>query len=210
MQGAVAGSGWGGARSQLAVPWWGCPVRQPGLLAALPWPLQAHPFMDALCTSARWEPGAAPCSLYIAGPSPGVCGQRQRGLTVRAHLPSCLPLSEPSSHLLARFAPVPLGSPSRWDGGRLRWARAAGLCCVFSSASTSRAPGLRFTVTAHPMSEPLQILPANSYANYLISCLIYFLWHHIFSTSLSPGGCGSPGMGGGRSDSGTHRQGWLC
>lgn len=81
---------------------------------------------------------------------------------------------------------------------------------VFPSASTSRALGLCFSVTAHPMSEPLQILPANSYANYLISCLIYFLWHHIFSTSPSPGDCRSPGLGGGRSGSGTCTQGWLC
>lgn len=51
---------------------------------------------------------------------------------------------------------------------------------LFLFAGTSRAPRLHFTATQHPMLQLLQILPANSYANHLISCLIYFLWHHVF------------------------------
>lgn len=41
-------------------------------------------------------------------------------------------------------------------------------------------------VTAHPMSDALQILPANSYANYLISRLIYFLRHRGIVFSALP------------------------
>lgn len=41
-------------------------------------------------------------------------------------------------------------------------------------------------VRAHPMSDALQILPANSYANYLISRLIYFLRHRGIVFSALP------------------------
>lgn len=63
--------------------------------------------------------------------------------------------------------------------------------CSFLSENPQSPQG--FTVTVHPMSDPQQILPANSYANYLISCLIYFLQHHLIGISLGPGGCGCPG-----------------
>lgn len=110
--------------------------------------------------------------------------------------------------LLAGFAPALLSPVAAACGGCLRCARAARLFCV-SLCKRSRALGLHFSVTAHPMSDPLQILTANSYANYLISCLIYFLCHHVFSTSPRPGGCGFPGLGGGRSRAAARRAGWA-
>lgn len=131
--------------------------------------------------------------LYIPGPSRGVCGRRQEGLTVRAPSSSqavCTPC------WICSCSPLP-------GGGCLRWVPAVCPCstavfCV-SLCKRSKALGVHFSVTAHPMSDPLQILTVNSYANYLIRCLIYFLCHHVFSTSPRPGGCGFPGLGGGRS-----------
>lgn len=77
--------------------------------------------------------------------------------------------------------------------GRYWCPRAVVAPCAFLSENPQSPQGRAFTVTAHPMSDPLQILPANSYANYLISRLIYFLPHHLFGTSAGPGGCGCPG-----------------
>lgn len=217
MQGAVAGSmdreahgaSWlchGGVAPQGSL---GCWQLSLGL-----W--QAHPFMDVLCASWQGMRRVLPYALYITGLSPVVSGQRQHGLTVRAHHSSqagCPTLSLPPTSMLCLVLSPLLpwsGRQAGWGGRCQRWARAARLWCASLCKHQQRALGLRFSVTAHPMSELLQILPANSYANYLISCLIYFLWHHVFSTSPGPGGCRSPGLGGGRSSSGTCTQGWLC
>lgn len=184
------------------MPWRGCPVQNPELLAAPPWPLQAC-LSWMLSAPRRGKSRVLLRALYIAGLSPGVRVRRQRGLTVSTLAPpSWLPCSEPSSHLLAWFAPVPLVSPARWVPVMTPCSMV--VVCVFPPASTSTALELHLDMTAHPMSEPLQILPANNYANYLISCLIYFLCRYVFCTSPSPGGCGSPGLGGSRSSSGTH------
>lgn len=218
MQGAVASSGWESTRSRLAVTWQGCPARQPGLLAAFPWPSQAHPFMDV-----PWQGESCVLAhdLYNPGPSRRVCGQGQEGLTVRGHSSSqavCpAPSLPPPPCWICSCPPrLPDGGAAAACGGCLRWVPAVGACgvpaarlfCV-SLCKRSRALGVRFAVTAHPMSDPLQILTANSYANYLISCLIYFLWHHVFSTSPRPGGCGFPGLGGGRSRAAARGTAWA-
>lgn len=170
MQGSVAGSGWGaswlchgGAALRSSLSCWqlslalcklafhGCFLRL-GNLRAMCCPL--------LC---RQQGQALGCSA----------GSSVDSRSAQTAPPRWVPCSEPSSHLLAQFAPVPLASPARWVPVVTPCSMV--VMCVFPSASTSTAPGLRLDLTAHPMSESLQILPANSYANYLISCLIYFL-----------------------------------
>lgn len=143
------------------------------------------------------------------GQASGCVAQGRRGSQLEHTAPPRLcALLRAFLHLLAGFAPALLASPvAAACGGCPRCARAARLCCV-SLCKHSGALGLHFAVTAHPMSDPLQILTANSYANYLISCLIYFLCHHVFSTSPRPGGCGFPGLGGGRSRA-ARRAGWA-
>lgn len=147
-------------------------------------------------------------NLHLPRPSCRVCGRGRRGSRLEHSAPPrpCA-LLRAFLHLLAGFAAAPLASPV------LRWVPAVCPCspavlCV-SLCKRSRALRLRLAVTAHPMSDPLQILTANSYANHLISCLIYFLWHHVFSTSPRPGGCGFPRLGGGRSRAAARRAGWA-
>lgn len=141
MQGAVASSGWESTRSRLAVTWQGCLARQPGLLAAFPWPSQARPFMDV-----PWQGESCVLAhdLYNPGPSRRVCDQGQEGLTVRGHSSSqavCPAPSLPPPPCWICSCPPRLsgGGAAAACGGCLRWVPAVGACggCLWCARSTA-------------------------------------------------------------------------
>lgn len=101
MQGAVAGSGWGAS--------WLCHGRAAprGSLGCWQLFLGLHKltlsWMLSVCLS---KVGAMCCPMVgtSQGQAPGCMAE------------GCLPHSEPSSHLLARFVPVSIASPA-WETG---------------------------------------------------------------------------------------------